>query len=66
MPVFFVGINGSLGVPVLNAAAGDVQLHDVHLPPPPQYKTVARIRIAVCALFSFQRCKFLITYHVVL
>ena len=51
MPVFFVGMNGSLGVPVLNAAAGDMQLHDVHLPPPLQDKTTTKIRIAVCALF---------------
>jgi hypothetical protein len=54
MPVFFVGGNGSLGVPVLNAAAGHIQLRDVVLPPPLQDKTTTKIRIAVRALcFSF-------------
>ena len=51
MPVFFVGINESLGVPVLNAAAGDMQLRDAHLPPSLQDRTTAKIRIAVRALF---------------
>jgi len=46
MPVFFVGANGNLGVPVLNAAAGDMQLQDAQLPPPLQDKTTAKIRIA--------------------
>ena len=54
MPVFFVGANGSLGVPILNAAAGDMQLRDVYLPPPLQDKTTTKIRIAVRALFLFQ------------
>jgi hypothetical protein len=51
MPVFFVGSDGSLGVPVLNAAAGHIQLRDAHLPPPLQDKTTTKIRIAVRALF---------------
>jgi len=45
MPVFFVGADGSLGVPVLNAVAGHVQLRDAHLPPPLQHKTTTKIRI---------------------
>ena len=51
MPVFFVAINGSLGVPVLNAAAGDMQLRDAHLPSPLQDRTTTKIRIAVRAPF---------------
>ena len=51
MPVFFVRVDGSLGVPVLNAATGDMQLRDVHLPPPLQDKTSTKIRIAVRAPF---------------
>ena len=58
MPIFFVGINGSPGVPVLNAAAGDMQLRDTHLPPPLQDKTTTKIRTAVRALFLFQCCAF--------
>ena len=64
MPVFFVGINGSLGVPVLNAAAEDMQLRDAHLPPSLQDRTTAKIRIAVRALFvPVLRVP---TYHVVI
>lgn len=57
MPVFFVCGDGSLGVPVLNAAAGHIQLHDVVLPPPLQDKTTTKIRIAVRAFF-FLFCAF--------
>ncbi|KAF8498670.1 hypothetical protein F5888DRAFT_1690907 [Russula emetica] len=46
MPVFFVGIDGSLGVPVLNAAAGHMQARDPHLALPLQTKTTTKIRIA--------------------
>jgi hypothetical protein len=53
MPVFFVGIDGSLGVPVLNAAAGHMQLRDAHVPPPLQDKKTVKIRIAVRVLFFF-------------
>jgi hypothetical protein len=53
MPVFFVGRDGGLGVPVMNAAAGHMELRDAHLPPPLQDKTTAKIRIAVCARFFF-------------
>lgn len=51
IPVFFVRIDGSLGAPVLNAAAGDIQLRDVVLPPPLQDRTTVKIRIAVRGLF---------------
>ena len=51
MPVFFVRNDGGLGVPVLNAAAGHMQLRDVVLPPPLQDKTTAKIRIAVRPFF---------------
>ncbi|KAN0121212.1 hypothetical protein V8E52_003800 [Russula decolorans] len=33
MPIFFVNMNGSLGVPVMNAAAGHMHLRDAYLPP---------------------------------
>ena len=51
MPVFFVCIDGTLGVPVLNAAAGHMQLRDAHLPLPMQDKKTVKIRIAVRAFF---------------
>ena len=57
MPIFFVGIDGSLGVAVLNAAAGHMQLRDAHLPPLLQGKLTVKIRIAVRALF-FLCCAF--------
>jgi hypothetical protein len=57
VPVFFVGIDGSLGVPVMNAAAGHMQLRDAHMPPQLQDKKVVKIRIAVRALF-FLFCAF--------
>ena len=57
MPVFFVSMNGGLGVPVMNAAAGQMQLRDAHLPPSLLDKTTAKIRIGVCAFFfSSQLC----------
>ena len=64
MPVFFIGRDGSLGVPVINAAAGQIELRDVVLPPPLLDKTTAKIRIAVRALFFFF-FRFPITYYVV-
>jgi hypothetical protein len=47
MPVFFIN-NGNLGVPVMNAAAGQMQLHGVGLPPQLADKTTIKIRIGVC------------------
>jgi hypothetical protein len=63
MPVFFVGIDGSLGVPVLDAAAGQMQLRDVDLPPPLQGKKTAKIRIAVRVLFFFGCCARFLPHH---
>ena len=51
MPIFFVNMNGSLGVPVMNAAAGQMQLREAHLPPSLLDKTTTKIRIGVCAFF---------------
>jgi hypothetical protein len=63
MPVFFVNRNGGLGVPVLNAAAGHMQLRDAHLPPSFMEKTTTKIRIGVCTWFSLSYL-FPITYHI--
>ena len=65
MPVFFVGMDGRLGVPVLNAAAGHMQLRDAHVPPPLQDKKTVKIRIAVRVLFFSCAVRSPITYHVV-
>jgi hypothetical protein len=64
MPIFFVNRNGNLGVPVMNAAAGQMHLRDAHLPSSLIDKTSAKIRIGVCAwcLLSYL---FTITYHMV-
>ena len=56
MPVFFVGRDRGLGVPVMNAAAGHMELRDEYLPPPLQDKITAKIRIAVCARFFSVLC----------
>ena len=48
MPVFFVNASGSLGVPVVNAAAGDMKLHGVNLPSQLADKAAIAIRISVC------------------
>jgi len=45
MPIFFVNMNGGLGVPVMSAAAGHMQLRDAYLPPSPIDKTTTKIRI---------------------
>ena len=64
MPIFFVNINGTLGVPVMNAAAGHMQLRDADLPPSLLNETMTKIRIAVCAWFSSATCS-QSTYHMV-
>jgi hypothetical protein len=51
LPMFFINTNGSLGVPVLNAAAGHMQLRDVVLPPQLFDKKTIKIRINVCVSF---------------
>ena len=64
MPIFFVNMNGGLGVPVMNAAAGHMQLRDEYLPPSLIDKTTTKIRIGVCARSSLCYL-FPITYHMV-
>ena len=51
MPVFFINTNGSLGVPVVSAAAGNMQLRDGHLPPQLADKRTVKLRINVCTRF---------------
>ena len=65
MPVFFIGRDGGLGLPVTKAAAGHIELRDAYLPPPLQDKTTAKIRIAVCARFFSVLRVSPITYHMV-
>jgi hypothetical protein len=48
MHVFFVNMDGSLGVPVVNAAAGHMQLRGADLPPQLVDRTTIKIRIGVC------------------
>jgi hypothetical protein len=51
LPVFFVNANGNLGVPVMNAAAGDMQLRGGHVPPQLADKRTVKLRINVCTRF---------------
>ena len=51
MPVFFINTNGSLGVPVVSAAAGNMQLCDGHLPLQLADKSTVKFRINVCTRF---------------
>jgi hypothetical protein len=48
MPIFFINRDGSLGVPVMDAAAGNMQLRGVHLPPQLADKSTVKLRISVC------------------
>ena len=48
LPVFFVNTNGSLGVPVVNAAAGQLSLRGANAPAPLGDKTTTKIRMSVC------------------
>jgi len=45
MPIFFVNMDGNLGVSIMSAAAGQMQLRGAELPPPLADKTLIRIRI---------------------
>ena len=47
IPVFFVNMDGSLGVPVSHAAAGQMSLRDAHEPAPLGDRTTTKIRISV-------------------
>jgi hypothetical protein len=50
MPLFFVNADGNLGVPVTNAAAGQMYLRGAGDPAPFGDKTTTKIRICVCVL----------------
>jgi hypothetical protein len=50
LPMFFVTVDGNLGVPVGNAAAGQMNLRGAGDPAPFGDKTTTKIRIGVCAL----------------
>jgi hypothetical protein len=47
IPVFFINADGSLGVPVSHAAAGQMSLRDAHEPAPLGDRTTTKIRISV-------------------
>jgi len=46
IPVFFVNVDGSLGVPVSHAAAGQMSLRDANEPAPLGDRTTTKIRIS--------------------
>jgi hypothetical protein len=48
LPVFFFNADGSLGVPVAYAAAGQISLRNANEPPPLGERTTTKIRISVC------------------
>lgn len=48
MPLFFMSAEGSLGVPIVNAAAGQMALRGGNEPAPFGEKTTTKIRIGVC------------------
>lgn len=47
IPVFFVNMDGTLGVPVPHAAAGQTSLRDANEPAPLDNRTTTKIRIGV-------------------
>jgi hypothetical protein len=63
MPLFFVNADreGTLGVPIVNAAAGQMCLRGASEPAPFGDKTTTKIRIGVCTLASSMRAP--ITYQ---
>ena len=61
MPLFFVNADGTLGVPIVNAAVGQMCLHGAGEPVPFGDKATAKIRICVCTLAPSMRV--LITYQ---
>ena len=48
MPLFFMQENGTLGVPIANAAAGQMFLREARHPAPFGKNTTTKIRIGVC------------------
>jgi hypothetical protein len=55
LPLFFVNADGTLGVPIVNAAAGQMCLRGAGEPPPFGDKTTTKIRIGVCTLAPSMR-----------
>ncbi|KAI9440514.1 hypothetical protein H4582DRAFT_1811442 [Lactarius indigo] len=55
IPVFFVNADGSLGVPVSHAAAGQMSLRLANEPAPLGDRTTTKIRISVCYTPSEQQ-----------
>lgn len=51
VPVFFVNMDGSMGVPIKDASMGLMQLDGGQLPQPFSKSSELTIRIAVCTLF---------------
>ena len=60
MPIFFVNMDANLGVSIMSAAAGQMQLRGADLPPPLADKTTIRIRIGVCSLSLLARSHYLL------
>jgi hypothetical protein len=61
MPLYFVNADGTLGVPIVNAAAGQMYLRGAGEPVPFGDKTTTKIRIGVCTLAPPMRAP--ITYQ---
>ena len=61
IPVFFVNMDGSLGVPVSYAAAGQMSLRDAHDPAPLGDRTTTKIRISV-RITAVDTCTALLTF----
>jgi len=61
LPLFFVNADGTLGVPIEDAAAGQMCLRGAGEPASFGNKTTAKIRIGVCTLASAMRAP--ITYQ---
>jgi len=53
MPVFFINMDGSLGVPLVDAAVGQMSLYGANQPAPLGDRTTTKIRIGVRTLFFF-------------
>ena len=61
MPLLFVNADGTLGIPIVNAAAGQVLLRGASERAPFGDKATTKIRIGVCTLASSMRAP--VTYH---
>ena len=65
MPVFFVNADGSLGVPLVNAIAGQMSLYGANQLAPLGDKTTTKIRIGVRTHFFFLSTLSSLTIYVV-